>query len=258
MTLRRRMLAMAITTLMTLALAVPLALAAPAMVDVCRARRDGSFRMQSLPERAAERVVARGAGGLVGDPIPGMPGWSFDAACAPVRTLLAEAWGVGPDGNTSSIAVLEDRDGDGLPSAGDVVRTASYPVAVDGSSFGSFTMTEFVVADGSIVIGPDGAREVRARSGCGTLDCWFFWAVLDEGERGYERYAEYRIGLDDLPTDNTSFFDGWDLVCEVECGVYGFDVLFVRTTSPSRPGDLVIDARVSPANDGFLQVVIGG
>lgn len=251
----RRVLVALIAIVMAFGLAVPAG--AMTTVDFCRAERGGTYRLQTLGERAVAHVAKRLGGGLVGDPVTGMPGYVFGDDCVPRLAVIAEAWSVAPDGTTLAMARLEDMDGDGLPSGGDVVRTGSYPLDVLGSAFGTFTTSAFVVVDGSITTAADGAIEVRARSGCGVIDCWFFWATLDEGSRGYERYAEYRIPADGIPTDNTSFFDGWDDGCDPEScsGVFAFDVLFVRPTSPGGPTHLVFDARISSADDSFLEVV---
>lgn len=255
----RRIAVIAVTAMTLLAGAVPIASAAPRTVDFCRARHDGSYRLQQLGERAAARVAERVGGGVVGDPVPGMTGWVFGEDCVPRSMVLAEASTVAPDGTVLMVARLEDVDGDGAPSAGDVVRTSRYPLDLDATSFGTFGSAAFTVAGGSVTTGPDGATEVRVWSGCGAVECWFFWATLDLGDRGYERYAEYRLDPAGFPTDNTGFFDGRDDTCVPDTcsGAFAFDVMSVRTTSPGQPADLVFDAAVSPTDDRFLDVVIG-
>lgn len=57
-------------------------------VDVCHVNGQGDYRILSVSENAYEAHLDHGDAGI-GDPVPGMEGFTFDAACMPVAANIA-------------------------------------------------------------------------------------------------------------------------------------------------------------------------
>lgn len=172
----------------------------------------------------------------------GVIGVDVDEDCAPIEApppgsapALARASSTAADGEDVLVAQLEDTNADGVVSVGDVVVTGAVPLGFDGTAYSQFTVTRHVVDRVDLVT----STEVRVQVGSATFE----WNTDHDGS-GTELYEE-------RGATGTVLADG-------RGDALPFDLLFVSSTSPSAPGDDVVQGVESPADDGFLGVWIAG
>jgi hypothetical protein len=185
-----------------------------------------------------------------GEPVPGMPGYSFDDSCSPVRvgTMLAVAYtDMFDDGLQYDplvdvlIAALIDGNGDGVLSTGDHVVTSRYPRDFEASTFGSFGVTQFTIPETWVTeAGPD---LCVART----------WDLVDartiyEWKRTAAEESYRETTTDGITVGGTTFFrDG--LLDKDE------NTSLIQSGSPSRPGIDTPEVSVTdPGDDGFVDV----
>ena len=74
--------------------------------------------------------------------------------------IFAKAWSIDQFGNERLIAQVEDRNSDGILSAGDTVKTVEYPKNFAGDDYGDFRLTEHMVCAVEIQVtrGPHDAQ----------------------------------------------------------------------------------------------------
>ena len=140
-------------------------------------------------------------------------------------------------------------DGDGYPTAGDLVTTAFYPLRTDASSFGAFGVTDHTISGGSAGITAGSSAMISAWATCGDVECHFEWSIYNDGTTLRQRYSEYLVTSGGGVTARTGFLDTTDPAEQ--------DVVSVNPSSPSSPAHLTYDGALSSGNDPFLEVAFG-
>lgn len=239
-----RLTLVAIAALAVALLGAPSAGGTPLKVDVCHVDDEGGVRLITISDRAFETHIEHGDA-APGDPVPGMIGYLFDEACTPVsvETTFAVAYtdvvddGAGYDPDVDVlISKLVDANGSGAPDAGDMVITDQYPLDVDATAFGRFTVNEHVVA--TVTSGSD-----RCIASAANGD-QFTWADFFQGES----YGEARLSATGASLSTTNILDALpgqsDLVAVADTPVL----------SPSQPDTIALSTRASTGDSAFFDV----
>jgi hypothetical protein len=238
----RRLWVLVVTASLAAVMLVPsTALAGANKVTVCHLDRD-------LGTWQAIRVSANGnavqahlnhGDAFPGGRVPRMPNHLFDEDCVPVALFAVAYSDVNPgDGGYNPpvdilIAELVDYNRDGVANAGDRIKTAHYPTALDASTFGDFGVTAFDVTS---VFGTATRCSVAASDLAGAPARQFVW----EDEAEFEYYLE-TPGIGYL----TSFVDEF-----TDLG----DAIDVQMTQSVPADDGLFAAAPSPGDDQFIDV----
>jgi hypothetical protein len=194
--------------------------------------------------KAVDAHLAHGDA-LPGDPVPTMPGNTFDDGCVPVpdEVILAVAYtDQDPDdgeynADVDTLIAKVVGDGDGVPSTGDTIVTHQYPLDFDATAFGSFTMTAHT---GALAFATAELLEYSSANGT------FSFLTRDVGEV----YAE-RVGTG----YTTNLQDGHGIPRLPDPPGPNVDILEVSTASPSAPDTEVHEVkRITTAGDQFVDV----
>lgn len=191
----RRLMSTLIGTVMLVAPLSVTAVAATEKTPICHAGEDvlGNpiWELLMVSERSVDKHVDHGDG-FPGEPVPGMAGYTFDETCVPTAdepTIFAVVYidrdtgdGDYKPGFDDLIAQLVDGNGDGILNAGDLVETDVYPLDLDATATGSFTVNQHTVT--SVVFTSNTNCNVESSNGL------FSWAEFTDFEGYRERNNE--------------------------------------------------------------------
>ncbi len=138
------------------------------------------------------------------------------------------------EGADTLIEGLFDSNEDGVPSAGDEIRTGQYPLDVDATDRGSFG-----VATHTADVAVGNATSVTAFVG-GAAFSW-----VNSGD--FESYEEGTVP-ESCSDANTTIIDDWSLSSD--------DGVCAGVLSPSQPNTPADDVLLRPGDDAFIDVDI--